>query len=221
MNKIDTFALPLILPYLKSTDLCRLRTVNRLYHYLTDKYLYATHQTKYLQNLVCPNCASFFESEENTDPSYYDILYGAVHEFEEYRFDCVEQILGSSTRQHLLCEECEDEEVEDPKQGIQRFRYEGTRRYLLYIYYSYIPQQQWAFLVTTIKGKHYWEQYHCFLPPKCMISEYALYDNGEYYGYYNYDNDDEDDDDEDIIEWAYSRNGDGGDGGSDMDNMTD
>jgi len=199
MNQIDDFSVSIICSFLRPTELCRMRTINRWYRAKTDAYLSLKYQTICLESYTCPKCGGWFQSEDLTNDTYfYDLLYGHRDDIERDRLRLVSNTIGQdSQRASLLCEECEIEEDDNPRIGIfveQSFRYQGSRRYTLVACHQGL--YPWAFLYQNKdnqdndKNKK-WNQYYCILP----LSYYNT--NGGYSEYSEYSNDSHDDYDDD------------------------
>lgn len=192
MNQIDEYSVSIMCSFLRPTELCRMRTINRWYQSKTDCYLLRKYQTICLEAYTCPKCGGWFQSEDLTNDTYfYDLLYGNMDNIERDRLRIVSNTIGhESQRASLLCEDCEIEEDESPRIGLfveQSFRYQGSRRYTLIACHQGI--YPWAFLYNDNNKK--WNQYYCVLP----LSYYNSY--GGYYNDYNDDNDYDDHDDQD------------------------
>lgn len=200
MKQVESFILPSIASYLEATDLCRLRTLNHFYHQQIDQFLLSTYKTICLEDLICPKCGCFFESEEITYPYYYDILYGNVEEIESHRLILVEHYLGkNAVRKSILCDKCDLEEDEEPEKGILAFPFRGSKTYSVYILRNPYPYQ-WAIITTIINGEIIWNQYRCFIPI-VPIYELNLWvemqdDDGE-------EDEEEEDEEEENIEYDY------------------
>ena len=185
---------PIICSFLQPLELCRARYLSKRYHKLCDKWLTKTFHSIHLQDHGCPNCGKLLYTdttqkwEIENDPTFYDLLYGNIFEIEQSRLECVIDVLNNNgndqniTRSRLLCEECDEDEIELSK---VRLRCKGNREYHVHLVQCSNSVYSWAFLSLTQNSQTYWNQLRAFI-----ASSYGGYDDDE-----EYDEDDEDDED--------------------------
>ena len=202
MNSQDS--LSIICSFLQPLELCRLRSVGKHYESTVSLFLMKKYDTVSIEHLSCPQCGNLCENDEITDPSFYDILYGNTSRIESQRYSDISYFSNEEykIRTQLRCEDCDNYEIEDPKNGFVMFRYRGSRSYKLVVNRSNLICP-WAFLTYTYNENIlYWNECRAIISPSDMPSSlmcaYNDSDDGMSDGDIDYIDDMDDDMDDDI-----------------------
>ena len=185
MKHFDSDTLFIICSFLQPLELCSLRSVGKHYLLTVNFFLKKTYNTLCIEEWACPQCGDHLVKDEITYTSFYDILYGNIDECERSRYREVSHTLGYNNipiRSQLLCDNCENEEIEDPHSGPLLFKYRGSRVYQLVVN-RWHPILPWAFLFHKVNDKVngdsiiYWNQFRSIISPCFNFKMFDMYNN--------------------------------------------
>lgn len=150
----------IISSFLLPRDLCRFRILSKSYATILTNYLRKYKKMTVLIDLICPMCANDWISEQDNLYGYCD-LDDNLHFFDiiERNKFVSSQFYSIFSREHLLCDECENHIQENCSTSY--FKLQSSMPYQIRI--DYCNMYPWACIFTYKNGMYRWNQFNCYI----------------------------------------------------------
>lgn len=176
MNIEDTYGI--VASFLQPLELVISGRLSKTHSIWFIRYVRRKYGSKSLQDLVCPICASWLDTDDEIFYTDFKNVYTNTDQEERQRYGVVKSVLNYKpySRRKLLCDECEYNELEInivkypknfmPVNGSPQLRkifyYRGDREYTIFIKNS--PVISWAFLFLELPNEYYWNEIDIIIP---------------------------------------------------------
>jgi hypothetical protein len=193
-NQLPDELIFIISSFLLPRDILRFRILSKYYSNVISTFLKNKKNRVNIYELVCPLCGNDWISQENNLDDYYDIdVYTHFGEFHE-RNNYIQTTYPSkeTSREHLLCDECENKIIENPNiYDFKLFKNELDFHSDFYqLHVDYFSPYPWVCLVKNTPKKVVWNQFNCIIEEdeRLSISDSELDDFVNNYNYeYSYE----------------------------------
>jgi hypothetical protein len=188
-NQIPGDIIPNISSFLLPRDILRFQVLSSFHYKIISKFLLkiTNDDSTDIYDHICPMCGNDWISKEDNLSEYIDI--DSYTHFGEYhlRNRHIHELYPTKkvTREHLLCDECENTEVEYP--NIYNFKliyYFGNYLNNYKLYVDYLSTFPWACIIKETEKEIIWNQFNCFIEyeeDNMHNLEYDEYDEYEEY----------------------------------------
>ena len=193
-NQIPGDVIPNISSFLLPRDILRFRILSSFHYKIISNFLLKLKNTTDIYEHICPMCGNDWISKENNLDEYIDIdsytHFGTFHE--RNRYIPLLYPTKETVREHILCDNCENIEVENPVIYNFKLIYDFgnfLNSYKLNIdYFNTFP---WVCIIKETEKKVIWNQFNCYTE---LIDHYYVHELEDGYNEDGYNEDEYEDD---------------------------